>query len=481
MSQAPYLLTGHGCDHLHGSGGSVRAHEHHPGASGTGGRPGDLSTSGAAGPDGSTVPSAAGLDGATTPSAAGLDGATPPGATWPDGSTAPGVAYPEGLAVPGSARLDAPPSLVGARHGDRRRLQRPWARDLSQREAAPKPRRGWYAYRVVGAATLPSWAVEVALTIERPVDPSPEGSASENEGAARLWPASEEPEGARRAATRSPSPESVSPGGRAVPSQQPGPPDPLRVGAQVQAIVLLRAPGAASWLVGIAEAAAEVEAAAGVRRVGDADTVVESVMGGRPRLLTGPPLPGLEPIPAAVALAHLAGAGERGLAAPLRRRRPAAGAAHRSWQATAGSVLTCDGPCGASAQAVVALRGTGLAGAITPPRGGALVLRAWRARRTWGAACGLVLGADQALGLGRAAARVAVSARVAGWDAAVLQGLPALRLARAGDYRQVAPEEAASGASGAWVAELFEAFLAARGLDRPVHSAAFSRALAVTP
>ena len=83
----------------------------------------------------------------------------------------------------------------------------------------------------------PSWAVEVALTIERPVDPHPEGLASET---ARPWPATEEPEGSR-------------------------PPDPLRGRAQAQAIVLLRASGRANWLAGIAEVAAEVETAAGVR------------------------------------------------------------------------------------------------------------------------------------------------------------------------------------------------------------------------
>lgn len=76
---------------------------------------------------------------------------------------------------------------------------------------------------------------------------------------------------------------------------------------------------------------------------------------------------------------------------------------------------------------------------------------------------------------------VAASARAAGWDAAVLQGLPALRLARAGDHRLVAPEAAAHGASGAQVAALFETFLAAGGRGLPVQSAASSRSLAVTP
>jgi hypothetical protein len=457
VRQPPDLLTGRGCDDLHGSGGLGMGHDPLRGAFNADVRPEDLSTSGAAGSDGLAVPGAAQLD----------------------GSTVPDVAYQEGLAVPSSARLDDLLPLVGARRANGSRLRRAWVRDPSQwREAASKPRRGWYAYRVVGAATLPAWAVEVALTIERPVDPHPEGLASENEEAARPWPASEEPDGASRAATRSSSSESGGDEGQKGPGRQPGPPGPLRGRAHAQAIALLRAPGRANWLAGIALVAAEVETAAGVRRVDDADTGMESA---RSRLLMGPPLPGLEPIPPDVAQAQLGAAGARGLPAPLRRWRPAAGAAHLSWQASVGSVLTCDGPCGVSAQAVVALRGAGHPGAIAPPPGGALVLRAWRAGRTWGAAGGLILGASQALGLGREAGRVAASARAAGWDTAVLQGLPALCLARAGDHRQVAPEAAAHGASDAQVTALFETFLAAGGRGRPAQSAAFSRSLAVTP
>src|SRR4029450_11169965 len=87
---------------------------------------------------------------------------------------------------------------------------------------------------------------------------------------------------------------------------------------------------------------------------------------------------GLMPVPAAVAQTRLEAAGERGLAAPVRRRRPTSGGGQASWRAGAGAVLTCEGPSGTSAQAVVALAGAGDAGAIAPPPGGALVLRAWR-------------------------------------------------------------------------------------------------------
>ncbi len=183
-----------------------------------------------------------------------------------------------------------------------------------------------------------------------------------------------------------------------------------------------------------------------------------------PRLLVGPPLPGLVPVAPATARAHLAAAGSRGLPAPLRRWRPAAGAINQVWRPGAGSVLTCDGPDGASSQAVVALYGLGDVAAIAPPPGGALVLRAWRARPGWGLACGLVLGAATALGLGRDAGRIAARARTGGWDALVLNGSTAVQLAGAGDPALPVPEAAARAATSVQVAALLEACLAAGGL-----------------
>lgn len=312
--------------------------------------------------------------------------------------------------------------------------------ELLPRGDAPKPRGGWYAYRVTGAATLPSWAVEVALSVERPVEPPPEGSTSASEATRRSRP-----------------------------------PEP------VQAVVLLRGPDSATWLAQLAEAIAEVEATAGLRPGPDAGRLAGGVTGARSRLLVGPPLPGLVPIPAATAELHLAAAGARGLPAPLRRRRPAGSGMQPSWRAGAGSVLTCEGPCGVSAQAVVALGGAGIPDAVAPPPGGALVLRAWRGKRTWGAACGLVLGASEAAGLGREAARVAASARRAGWDAVVLQGEAAMKLARAGGHRLTAPQVASRPASGTQVATLFGNCLAAGGLGHPAPGARSLWALAVTP
>jgi hypothetical protein len=292
-------------------------------------------------------------------------------------------------------------------------------------------------------------------------------------------------------------------------------------------MLLVRAPGRMRWLDGIAEAIAEVETAAGVRppapwvatttgaspavlgteapltgaeggilvRLRAAGPRIGRVAGARPprrsaglagmrakvgqRLLVGPALPGLAPVMRADVRGHLEAAGARGLPAPLRRWRPAAGQVEPSWRSSAGAVLTCEGPDGVSAQAVVALSGLGNAGAITPPLGGALVLRAWRARRSWGVACGLVLGASTALGLGREAGRVAAKARAEGWGALVLSGATALRLARAGSPDLPAPEAAAQAATGAQVEALFDACLAAGGLLR--QPAGPEWGLAVTP
>jgi hypothetical protein len=234
------------------------------------------------------------------------------------------------------------------------------------------------------------------------------------------------------------------------------------------------------WLGGIAEAIAEVETLAGVRPAAPEGGLVEGGGGRRgSRLLTGAALPGLSPVTAAVALAHLRTAGSRGLPAPLRRWRPATGAVELAWRAGAGSVLTCDGPDGRSAQAVVALLGNGNPAAITPPPGGALVLRAWRAGQIWGMALGLVLGATVAAGLGRAAGRVAAIARTEGWDASVLRGPAAMRLARAGSPGVPPPQDPGQAASRTQVAERFAACLAAGVLEGG--AAGLPPTLAVTP
>jgi hypothetical protein len=286
----------------------------------------------------------------------------------------------------------------------------------------PKPKPGWYCYRAVGTTELPPWATEVALTIERPLDQEPLGS---------------------------------------------------------EALVLLRAPPRGGWLAYVSEVVAEVESVAGLGPVAGVDTVAGARPGVGSRLLSGPALTGLASVTPAVAQAGLAVAGARGLPAPLRRWRPAAGWPDASWGSSAGAAVTCDGPYGVSAQAVVALGGLGNAVAITPPPGGALVLRAWRARRAWGVSCGLVVGAASALGLGREAGRAAAAVRAEGWDAVVLSGPTALHLARAGSPAQAAPLDAGRAASDAQVAALFETCLAAAGIGRT--SAGSRWALSVTP
>jgi hypothetical protein len=94
-------------------------------------------------------------------------------------------------------------------------------------------------------------------------------------------------------------------------------------------------------------------------------------------------------------------------------------------------------------------------------------------------ACGLVVGRDSELGIGREAGRLAAGARADGWHAAVLNGSTALHLARAGDPGADAPEAAAYAASASQVAALFEACLMAGVLDRPAAGSRWT--LAVTP
>jgi hypothetical protein len=214
-----------------------------------------------------------------------------------------------------------------------------------------------------------------------------------------------------------------------------------------QTLLVLRCPDRLpSPLRALAVAACEVEAAAGV------PGAVELP------LVAAPALPGLVPVAPAVALAQLAAASARGLAPPARRRQPVVGT-QGVWWSSAGSVLVCDGAGGRSAQAAIALHGVGDEQAVVPMPGGALVLRAWRVRRVWGLACGLVLGSAEAIGLGREAGRRAAAARLAGWRAAVATGDAAVALARAGDPRQVVPLATARVASAGEVAKLVGALL----------------------
>jgi hypothetical protein len=212
------------------------------------------------------------------------------------------------------------------------------------------------------------------------------------------------------------------------------------------ALLLVRSTSRWQRLVqSVSAAAAEVEALAGVApRV--------PVL----RVVQADPRPGLEPVRGLDAFAHLRRAAERGHAGRPGQRQ-ASGLGISRWEPGPGAVLTCDGPAGTSAQAVVALAGRGDPQAIRPPGGGAVVLRAWRTQRAgppaggphrgsvaaWALALGVVLASPAGRGLGRAARRYAANAEVAGWTATVLTGVGALNVAIAGDPRHPAPSTAA--------------------------------------
>ena len=276
--------------------------------------------------------------------------------------------------------------------------------------SARRPRAGWHAYRPRRDAALPSWAVELALTIERPPPSSPGDEA-----------------------------------------------------AAPQALLLVHAAGPVRALaVALGSAVREVDSIAGV------EPPLPSL-----HLVPSHPESGLDPLPPRAVLPHLRRANERGR--PVRHRRGRAfEAVAGSWEAGAGAVLTCLGPAGLSAQAVVALGGHGEPRALRPPPGGAVVLRAWRLRRPggpvgragepaaeWALACGVVLGSPTGNGLGRIARRYAVRACEAGWDATVLTGTVALEVAKAGDPRHRPPISAAQGAPGDAVTALLTACLGA--------------------
>ena len=184
--------------------------------------------------------------------------------------------------------------------------------------------------------------------------------------------------------------------------------EPRRAGAGAGAV---QSSGRARWLAEIAEAAMQVEAAVGIRPVARVDALTGVRAGIGSRLLPGPARLALLPAAPAVVQAGLGVAGTRGLPAPMRRWRPAVGGIDLLWRPTRRIGRDLRG-------AVWDLRPgggrppwPGDVAALAPPPGGALVLRAWRARGTWGAALGLVLGAAETLGLGREAGRVAARAR----------------------------------------------------------------------
>src|SRR6266498_1780574 len=192
-----------------------------------------------------------------------------------------------------------------------------WADSRSQSRRTRRAGPGWHAYRPAVALVLPPWAVEATLTIEHPVVDQ-----------------------------RS--------------SQQTTRP---------QALLLLRSASVAGVMaVAVTDAIAQVEEIAGVGRREPDLHLARSI-----------PEPGLQPLAAPAVLSHLRWASQRGLAARPRRRSSTGPGP--TWEAGPGAVLTCRGPAGISTQAVVSLHGRGDLGALRPPVGGALLVRAWRPGR----------------------------------------------------------------------------------------------------
>jgi hypothetical protein len=281
---------------------------------------------------------------------------------------------------------------------ERRSLPKPataWSR-------AGAPQSGWHAYRPDAGALPPGWAVELAVTIERPLTSSNDTTAAS------------------------------------------------------RALLLARAAGpwhpvahafrTASW---------EVESIAGIGPALPGLHVCRS----RPE-------PGLDPLPRRAVLVHLRGASERGQAIGHRRRHahetgivtwePGAGAVLTctgrvgvSAQAVVaiagnGELLALRPPPGGA----TVLRAWRCRRACSPPG------RAAKPDHDWALAVGVVLASAMGSGLGRVARRYAVTAQDAGWSATVLTGSAALEIARAGDPRYPPPTTIARPVSRAAVMEM---------------------------
>jgi hypothetical protein len=299
--------------------------------------------------------------------------------------------------------------MIGERafHGpdgeDRRSLPElviPWS-------PAGGPRSGWHAYRPSAGALLPSWVVELALTIERPF-------ASSND-------------------------------------TTPAP----------RALLLARATGPLHHLAyAFRTAAWEIESLAGIG----------PPLPGLPVHRSRPEI-GLDPVPGPGVLAHLRTASERGHAVGYRRRHAhAAGSVVWEATAGAVLTCIGRIGVSAQAVVAVAGHGD-LAGLRPPAGGATVLRawrcgRAWRPPGRglrpdpqWALAVGVVLGSAAGGGLGRVARRHAMTAQDGGWDATVLTGPAALELARAGDPRYPLPMRSARQASREAVMEMLTACL----------------------
>ena len=301
-----------------------------------------------------------------------------------------------------------------------------------------RPRAGWHAYRPYGAAEIPDWTAELALTIEF-------SSFAD------------------------------------------------RCGGVISSALLLVRPSS-RWrplTESIGTAVAEVEALAGI-----------STGTPQLRLAHADPVPGLEPVRALDVLGLLHQAARRGCDGGVDDRVVSGeqlGSGTARWQAGAGAVLACESPSGWSAQAVVHLDGHGDDGhgdpqAVRPPGPGAVVLRArrldssrgalaraieTRASARWALALGVVLAARSGQGLGRAARSYAADAERSGWSATVLTGPTALELAIAGDPRNPFPKAAPRTVGSDPLASLVNVCLASGTARVALAGSAFANSLPV--
>jgi hypothetical protein len=270
------------------------------------------------------------------------------------------------------------------------RLGRGMRQSRLQPAQQARPRAGWHAYRPYGAAEIPDWAAELALTIEF-------SSLAD------------------------------------------------RCGGVISSTMLLVRPSS-RWqplAQSIRTAVAEVEALAGI-----------STGAPRLRLAHADPLPGLEPLRTLDVLALLRQAARRGCddgagsgeqpEASTARWRAGAGAAltcesPSGWSAQAVVILDGHGdpqamrPSGSGAVVLRAQRLDRSREASAP---------AIETRARWAIALGVVLAARSGRGLGRAARLCAADAERWGWSATVLTGPTALELAIAGDPRNPFPKSA---------------------------------------
>lgn len=303
-------------------------------------------------------------------------------------------------------------------------------------------------------APMPVWVVELALSIERPLDRSLDGFS------------------------------------------------------EPRALLLARA--AAGWpqllADGLGDAVREVD------RIAGTTPPLPSLRLVQPQMATG-----FEAVARSDVMAHLRLANARGRTAGGRRSRTERERV-ACWEPGAGAVLSCRSRVGISAQAVVAVHadrdpssppvrepgdpaslpvhGDGDPASLRPPPGGALVLRAWRrprkhrpaapdggrqdddrrpvaprdqAEAEWALTAGVVVASATSHGLGRIARRYAQQVEVTGWNVNVPTGSAALMLARAGDPRYPPPTSLARRVSSDTVIAMLTSCLAAsaRQVDRP--------------